>query len=195
LPRQSFLWDILNPNVPLATLAGPYLLNCVAFHPKQPDAMLLSGCANGLVCLFDIRASGGGSASGGGTQSSTVENSHREAVTSVAWTSSKAQMSAVSCSTDGALLFWDVRKLGVPVDQIMLATPVASSSSSSPSSQSSSGGVKEGGWVGACGGAVLGASCMHYDAAAGASKVSVLEYEFQTRNSHSAKRRKQERSQ
>lgn len=170
MPRQSYLWDILNPNVPLATLVGPYLLNCVAFHPKQPDAMLLSGCANGLVCLFDIRASGGGSPSGGGTQSSTVEDSHREAVTSVAWTSSKAQMSAVSCSTDGALLFWDVRKLGVPVDQIMLATPAASSSPSQTSS-SNSGGVKEGGWVGACGGAVLGASSMHYDAAAGASKV------------------------
>jgi WD40 repeat protein len=171
LPRQSFVWDVLNPNAPIAALDGPAPLHCLAFNPKQPDSMLLGGCSNGLVCVFDVRA-------GGGCRSSSVESSHRDPVTSLAWTASKSHTAAVTCSTDGAVLFWDVRKLGLPTDRVLLATPGGTnggtnvhregSPSPSPSPSSSSNG-----WLGACGGAVLGASCLSYSAEAGAAKVSV----------------------
>jgi len=79
----------------------------------------------------------------------------------VFWTSSKSGSACVSCSTDGSLLFWDVRKLARPTDTVILSTAPA------PKSSAQSSGQSEGG---AC---VLGASSLEYNPEAGASKFLV----------------------
>jgi dynein intermediate chain 2 len=47
-----------------------------------------------------------------------IEHSHHDPVYEVYWVQSKSGTQAVSASTDGRLLFWDVRKFAMPTDQV-----------------------------------------------------------------------------
>ena len=51
---------------------------------------------------------------------SPIEKSHRDPVYSIAWVQSKTGSEFFSASTDGQILWWDIRKLSEPTDSTML---------------------------------------------------------------------------
>merc|ERR1711865_1308099 len=77
--------------------------------------MGVGGCYNGTLCYLDLRRSGSAP-----VETSVIEHSHHDPVYDVFWTSSKTGSSAASVSTDGNMLFWDVRKLKQPTDKVTL---------------------------------------------------------------------------
>jgi dynein intermediate chain 2, axonemal len=52
--------------------------------------------------------------------SSMIEKSHRDPVYDVKWLQSKTGTECMSCSTDGQVLFWDIRKIGEPTEVLVL---------------------------------------------------------------------------
>jgi dynein intermediate chain 2 len=52
--------------------------------------------------------------------SSTIEKSHRDPVFNVAWVQSKTGSEFFSTSTDGQVLWWDIRKLSDPTESMIL---------------------------------------------------------------------------
>jgi dynein intermediate chain 2 len=52
--------------------------------------------------------------------SSTIEKSHRDPVYNVAWVQSKTGSEFFSTSTDGQVLWWDIRKLSDPTESMLL---------------------------------------------------------------------------
>jgi dynein intermediate chain 2 len=52
--------------------------------------------------------------------SSPIETSHHDPVYDVFWVQSKTNTHAVSCSTDGQLLWWDIRHLDAPFESLRL---------------------------------------------------------------------------
>lgn len=74
----------------------------------------MGGSYNGLVSFWDTRK---------GTlplDTSIVEMSHRDPVSDISWVAGKTPFECVSTSTDGQVLWWDTRKLGEPLEQLML---------------------------------------------------------------------------
>jgi len=119
MPTKSYLWDISKPNTPELTFAPQSPLCCLKFNPKQPD-VLVGGCYNGLVCVFDRRSSARSSSGNKPERSSKIEKSHYDPVFDVHWTQSKTGTICSSCSTDGRVLWWDTRKLVEPQNEIEL---------------------------------------------------------------------------
>jgi len=110
MPMSSFIWDITERNVPLTELRTPSALVCTQFNHKNSD-MLLSGCYNGILNLYDLRK--GPTPAG----KSSVEVSHYDPVYDVVWLQSKTGTEVASVSSDGRLVFWDVKKLSEPLDE------------------------------------------------------------------------------
>jgi len=135
----SYIWDVNNPNQPDSEILPPSPLTALAYNPRSPDH-LVGGCYNGLVAFWDLRK---GSAP---LESSLVEMSHRDPVYDVYWIQSRTGNECVSVSSDGQLLWWDIRKLGQgPSDSLVLQA----------------------------GDSVLGGTCMDYKSDAGASRYLV----------------------
>jgi dynein intermediate chain 2 len=80
------------------------------FNPKSTET-LVGGCYNGLISFFDLRKSGSLP-----FESSIIELSHHDPVYDVFWTVSKTGSMVASVSTDGQLLWWDIRKLSEPAE-------------------------------------------------------------------------------
>ena len=116
-PRQqapgmdSYVWDVNNPNTPEMTLTPPSPLCCLEYNPKDPH-LLVGGSYNGLITCYDTRV--------GYTPKDTsiIEKSHRDPVYKVAWLPGKTPFECVSTSTDGQVLWWDVRKLAEPIESL-----------------------------------------------------------------------------
>jgi dynein intermediate chain 2 len=51
---------------------------------------------------------------------SSIEKSHRDPVYSLAWVSSKTGSEFFSASTDGQVMWWDIRKLSEPTETLWL---------------------------------------------------------------------------
>lgn len=96
---ESYIWNLSNPNVPEKTLLPPSPLCTTVFNPKTPN-ILVGGCYNGGVCIFD---SSKGNSAGvmTPTMSSVLEKSHHDPVYDIYWTISKTNSEFVSTSTDG----------------------------------------------------------------------------------------------
>ena len=109
----SYIWDVNNPNTPELQLMPQSPLCCLEYNPKDPH-FLVGGSYNGLVNCFDTRT--------GETpkDSSIIEKSHRDPVYKIAWLQGKHPFECCSTSTDGQVLWWDVRKLGEPSEGLML---------------------------------------------------------------------------
>ena len=88
-------------------------------------------------------------AKSGSTESSLIEKSHHDPVYDVFWITSKTGNQCASVSTDGQMLWWDIRKLSQPVDTVVLNTDAKG------------------------GGMVLGGSSMEYNSEAGPMKYLV----------------------
>mmetsp|Transcript_27229 Transcript_27229/g.69188 ORF Transcript_27229/g.69188 Transcript_27229/m.69188 type:complete len:565 (-) Transcript_27229:474-2168(-) len=110
---NSYIWDVNNPNTPETALTPASPLCCLEYNPKDPH-LLVGGSYNGLVSYFDTRK--------GETpvDTSIIEKSHRDPVYKVAWLTGKTPNELASTSTDGQVLWWDIRRLGEPSEFLTL---------------------------------------------------------------------------
>jgi len=113
LPMKSYIWSLANPNAPERTLIPQSPLMCLRYHHKLTD-VLVGGCYNGLVAVFDARTTG--TAVLTADKTSEVESSHHDPVYDAFWVQSKTNTTFASVSTDGQLMVWDMRNLARPLD-------------------------------------------------------------------------------
>ena len=113
MPLHSYIWDVNSPNQPDTKLLPTSPLTALVYNPRSPDH-LVGGCYNGLVGFWDLRK---GSAP---VESSILEHSHHDPVYDVFWIQSRSGNECCSLSTDGQLLWWDIRKLKKGPTDVML---------------------------------------------------------------------------
>uniref|UniRef100_A0A2K5M6M7 Dynein axonemal intermediate chain 2 n=1 Tax=Cercocebus atys TaxID=9531 RepID=A0A2K5M6M7_CERAT len=94
----------LKPSSPLVTLE---------FNPKDSH-VLLGGCYNGQIACWDTRK---GSLV---AELSTIEFSHRDPVYGTIWLQSKTGTECFSASTDGQVMWWDIRKMSEPTEVVIM---------------------------------------------------------------------------
>ncbi|CAG9464343.1 unnamed protein product [Pedinophyceae sp. YPF-701] len=137
---KSYMWDMANPTAPELELVPASQLCCINFNPKD-EHLLGAGQYNGQFALFDRRK--------GKTpvETSLIESSHKDPVYDNAWLQSKTGSEIMTASTDGQVLFWDIRRMSEPLEDLTITEKNSD--------------------------LVLGAVSMEYDAAAGATKFMV----------------------
>lgn len=110
MPKESYIWNLNNPNFPEKTLKPNSPLCCMSFNTKQPE-IIVGGCYNGSLCWFDTRQ---GTSEGvvKPMYYSELERSHHDPVYNVEWVTSKSGSESVSSSTDGQVLWWDWKDAG-----------------------------------------------------------------------------------
>ena len=130
MPMSSYIWDVENPNVPDMEIQPSSPLVCIKYNPKDPH-ILVGGAYSGIVAFWDTRK---GSYA---VDSSSVEKSHRDPVYTAAWVQSKTGKCSTrehvsinilckigaeffSASTDGQVLWWDIRKLSEPTESMLV---------------------------------------------------------------------------
>ncbi|XP_046856745.1 dynein intermediate chain 3, ciliary-like [Xenia sp. Carnegie-2017] len=112
-PMDSYIWDIENPNKPELDLKPVSPLVCLEYNPKDPH-ILIAGCYNGQIGFWDTRK---------GSQPvevTPIEKSHRDPVYKGLFLQSKTGTECFTTSTDGQVLWWDIRKLGEPTENLLL---------------------------------------------------------------------------
>mmetsp|Transcript_17717 Transcript_17717/g.48204 ORF Transcript_17717/g.48204 Transcript_17717/m.48204 type:complete len:583 (-) Transcript_17717:175-1923(-) len=113
MPMASFIWDIGERNVPVTELRTSSPLICCQYNHKNAD-YLVGGCYNGVVNHYDLRKGPMP------ISKSAVEVTHYDPVYDVVWLQSKTGTDCASVSSDGRLLFWDVRNMSNYVDECIL---------------------------------------------------------------------------
>ena len=106
MPRESYIWNLNNPNFPEKTLLAPSPLCSMAFNHKHND-IVVGGSYNGSLSFFDFRV---GSSSGviKPLKTTILEQSHHDPVYDVQWlTHEKSGTKCASSSTDGRIHWWD----------------------------------------------------------------------------------------
>jgi dynein intermediate chain 2, axonemal len=120
MPRESYIWNLQNPNFPEKTLLPPSPLCCMSFNNKTPE-IVVGGSYNGSLSFFDTRM---GNSAGvvKPFKTSLLEKSHHDPVYNVEWTAiGKTGSECVSSSTDGRVLWWDYKEnTDVPNDCLIL---------------------------------------------------------------------------
>ena len=143
MPKQSYIWNLQNPNTPEKTMDPSSPITTMAFNHKNADT-IVGGSYNGSLCFFDVRK---GNAQGviKPTATTILEKSHHDPVSDVFWvTVGKQGTECVSTSTDGRLLWWDMRNLdNGPIDELELNEKIPGSDGQMTSK-------------------VLGGSCLEY---------------------------------
>ena len=162
MPTASYVWDLSSPGAPEATLAAPVPLVTLAYNLKDHN-LVGGGQYNGQVALFDLRR---GPAPADATP---VAHSHRDAVHAIAWTQSKTGSELMSTSTDGSVLWWDLRKLGEPLETLTLRDGGGGGGGGGGAAGAAGGG---GGGNGG-GGMIQGGMCLEYSPQAGPAKFMV----------------------
>jgi len=142
MSNLSYIWDVNNPNNPEMELQPSSPLCCLEYNPKDPH-LLVGGSYNGLISYWDTRKGPNPA------DTSIIEKSHRDPVYDVAWLQGKTAFECASTSTDGQVLWWDIRKLGEPSEKLVLEDK------------------------GAPDGRAMGGVCLEYSAAAGPTKFLV----------------------
>jgi dynein intermediate chain 2 len=124
MPRESYIWNLNNPNFPEKTLAAPSPLCTMAFNLKNPN-IIVGGSYNGSLSFFDLSV---GNASGviRPVKTTFLEKSHHDPVYDVQWsTVGKSGSECFSVSTDGRILWWDMKDPeGVPREMKILEDQV-----------------------------------------------------------------------
>ncbi|XP_049625909.1 LOW QUALITY PROTEIN: dynein axonemal intermediate chain 2 [Suncus etruscus] len=113
MSSESYIWDLDNPNKPEMTLKPPSPLVTLEYNPKDSH-VLLGGCYNGQIACWDTRK---GSLV---AELSTIEFSHRDPVYGSIWLQSKTGTECFSASTDGQVMWWDIRKLSEPTEVVIM---------------------------------------------------------------------------
>ncbi|XP_065826418.1 dynein axonemal intermediate chain 2-like isoform X2 [Oscarella lobularis] len=110
---HSYIWNLEKPNKPEMTLKPISPLVCLEYNPKDSH-VLVGGCYNGLLGFWDTRK---GSYP---VEMSSINHSHQDPVFKVRFLSSKTGTEFFSTSTDGRVLWWDIRKISEPTDSLVL---------------------------------------------------------------------------
>lgn len=110
----SYIWDVENSNTPLLSLQSNKSPTVTLEYNPRDNQWLAAGLLNGQVAHFDCRK--GSDAIG----FSVLESSHRDPIHSLIWINSKSGMEFFTASSDGAIKWWDSRKLDHPTDIIIL---------------------------------------------------------------------------
>jgi len=97
------VWDINNPNSPINVLTCNSEITTVAFNSKHFH-ILGAGCANGTAVIFDLNTNKI-------LASTKLDESHSEAICDFIWLKSKTGTEFVTTSTDGKVLWWDIKNL------------------------------------------------------------------------------------
>ena len=120
MPLYSYIWNLNNPNYPEKVLAPPSALCTLAFNHKNPD-IVVGGSYNGSLSIFDLKK-GSSRPVITPVETTLIEKSHHDPVYDIYWlTHGKMGTEFVSTSTDGRILWWDMKKLGDgPVDSLLL---------------------------------------------------------------------------
>ena len=113
MSNLSYIWDVNNPNYPELELIPSSPLCCLEYNPKDPH-LLAGGSYNGLISYWDTRRGSNP------VDVSIIESSHRDPVYDIAWIPGKTHYDCASTSTDGQVLWWDIRKIAEPSDQLSL---------------------------------------------------------------------------
>lgn len=100
----SYIWECDLPNQPLLALCPSSPLLSIQMYQRNGD-LIVGGCIDGFVNFFDTRVSGSPAAT------SSYDHSHTEGVSDVSWILSKTHSEIVSTSTDGRVIWWDIRQL------------------------------------------------------------------------------------
>ncbi|GAB5581266.1 dynein axonemal intermediate chain 2 isoform X1 [Prionailurus iriomotensis] len=108
-----FVCFIENPNKPEIVLKPSSPLVTLEYNPKDSH-VLLGGCYNGQLACWDTRK---GSLV---AELSTIEFSHRDPVYGSIWLQSKTGTECFSASTDGQVMWWDIRKMSEPTEVVIL---------------------------------------------------------------------------
>lgn len=122
MPKQSYIWNLRDPNKPEKTLEAPSPLCTMVFNHKISD-IIAGGSYNGSISFFDQRK---GHSSGvlKPVITTVLERSHHDPVYDIYWLSvGKSGSECVSTSTDGRLLWWDMKKIDEragPVDELVM---------------------------------------------------------------------------
>lgn len=119
MPKQSYIWNLNNPNVPEKTLEPTSPLCSMAFSQKITD-ILVAGSYNGSLAFFDQKR-GDSSGKLKPVETTILEKSHHDPVYDVFWCAGKTGTECVSISTDGRILWWDMKMLGNgPTEELVL---------------------------------------------------------------------------
>ena len=111
--NDSFIWNIERTIQPEVTLRSTSQLRSVSFNPRDQH-VLAGGTVYGSVGIWDVRKSQGP------VECVPLDTGHREAVTSLIWSNSKAGGEFFSAAADGQVLWWDMRKMTAPIDTMVL---------------------------------------------------------------------------
>lgn len=121
----------------------------MAFNHKTFDT-IVAGQYNGALSFFDLRK---GHSSGvcKPTDTTVLEKSHHDPVYGVAWYPPQKQgTECMSVSTDGRLMWWDMKKTTEPVETLLMTESAVSATNPNPK--------------------VLGGTCLDYNAEAAPMK-------------------------
>ena len=119
MSKQSYIWNLNNPNSPEKTLDPTSPLTCLSFSQKITD-LVVGGSYNGSLAFFDQKR---GSSNGviKPVETTILEKSHADPVYDVYWCAGKTGTECVSVSTDGRILWWDMKMLGNgPTEELVL---------------------------------------------------------------------------
>ncbi|XP_026666893.1 dynein intermediate chain 3, ciliary-like [Ceratina calcarata] len=109
----SYVWDIGNPNKALLKLKSSSPLMTIEYNTRDP-VLLVSGLTSGQVCCWDIRASDEP------VHISHPYVSHKHPAIQTLWIPSKSNTDFFSSSTDGTVLWWDVRFMKKPTETLVM---------------------------------------------------------------------------
>lgn len=109
-----FVWDINKQTEPIYEFLPKHSCWQVACSPVDPN-LIIAGVDNGTVNVFDIRAGINC------VTSSSIYNSHFAPITSLLYTHSRTNTELFTGSPDGQCLWWDVRNLSNPLDQLPMS--------------------------------------------------------------------------
>jgi len=120
MAKSAYIWNLRNPNAPEKTLEPVSPLCTMMFNHKNNE-LIVGGSYNGSLAFFDQRKA---NASGvlKPTETTILEKSHHDPVYDVFWShTSKTGTEVISTSTDGRILWWDMKKLGDgPIEELTL---------------------------------------------------------------------------
>ncbi|XP_015377850.1 PREDICTED: dynein intermediate chain 2, axonemal-like, partial [Diuraphis noxia] len=98
---------------PHFTIESQYPITKIEFHHRDGQ-LLAGGLMNGQVALWDMRTSSTN------VGISDIRNGHRDPVLSLKWIQSKTNSEFLTGSSDGQIMWWDIRNLKEPTDTVLL---------------------------------------------------------------------------
>jgi dynein intermediate chain 2 len=100
MKATSYIWDLNTPNSPDYALTPQSPLVSLEYNPKKQEE-ICGGSYNGLITFWDLRQD---------KPYLTLDKAHHDPVYDIRWIQARGGNECVSVSTDGRLLWWDMRK-------------------------------------------------------------------------------------